>query len=354
MKIEVTSLRVVDCGPLKDVRIDFTDKETGKPLPVVLLAGANGSGKTTILEVMYGLAQLLDPTIEQVPSVLRRSMYAIMNCVVDNIPFSFHYGQLDRSEIDTPHSENIGKSRTYDLPIRISSGAFKPESTGLAKEIQTAMYNSRNTFKHSNFAPNMNDPFYEGIAHAPSFLYFSHQRAIEAVAGQEIRREPTNYEWTYKYEVVKSFAGSLSSYLIWLDYAFPKAFQFIKDYLGRIYADKKSFGIERSELKAVVHTANGGTHDVDKLSSGEQNLLIMLLELRRRLLPGSIVLIDELENSLHPAFQHRLAQGLLQLQREIPFQLIATTHAETFVDIFGTNATRVLPTPSALSEAQIK
>jgi AAA15 family ATPase/GTPase len=74
----------------------------------------------------------------------------------------------------------------------------------------------------------------------------------------------------------------------------------------------------------------------------EQNILIMLLELRRRLIPGSIVLLDEIENSLHPAFQHRLAQNLLQLQKQIPFQLILTTHQAVFVKIFGENSTRIL------------
>ena len=67
-----------------------------------------------------------------------------------------------------------------------------------------------------------------------------------------------------------------------------------------------------------------------------------VMALRRRLLPSSIVLIDEIENSLHPAFQHKLAQGLLALQREIPFQLIVTTHAPIFVEIFGAEATRIL------------
>jgi AAA15 family ATPase/GTPase len=51
-----------------------------------------------------------------------------------------------------------------------------------------------------------------------------------------------------------------------------------------------------------VRTLDGSEHPLNQLSSGEQNILIMLLELWRRLLPGSIVLIDEIENSLHTEF----------------------------------------------------
>jgi predicted ATPase len=163
------------------------------------------------------------------------------------------------------------------------------------------------------------------------------------VQGDQLYREETKYKWVHRYETVRSFKGSLSSYLVWLEYSDPPAFEQVRGVLNRIAGGNKTFEIDRKNLRAVVRTASGDTHDLSLLSSGEQNLLILLLELRRRLLPGSIVLIDEIENSLHPAFQHRLAQALLQLQEEVPFQLIATTHAETFVDVFGPKATRVLP-----------
>ena len=357
MKIEITSLRVVGCGPLQDVRIDLTDREN-KSLPVVLLAGANGSGKTTALEVMFGLFQLLDPEIRQVPPVLRRTQYAILNCLVDDIPFTIHYGSIEKAKKDPVAEENIGNSRSYESPPNAVTRRFRPsnislpDGTKLAKNVQASIKNGRMFFSPFGELRTQVDSF--GIAYAPSILYFPHHRAIESVEGQEVRRESTQYQWTHKYEVIKSFEGSFNSYLIWLDYAEPKTFQSIKAFLDTMYPDKKSFEINRRQLKAVVRTENGGVHDVDKLSSGEQNLLIMLLELRRRLLPGSIVLIDELENSLHRAFQHRLAQGLLHLQREIPFQLIVTTHAETFVDIFGTKATRILPVPSAVPAAEVK
>ena len=81
---------------------------------------------------------------------------------------------------------------------------------------------------------------------------------------------------------------------------------------------------------------------LEQLSSGEQNILIMLLELRRRLIPHSIVLIDEIENSLHPAFQHRIVNGLKRLQEIIPFQLIVTSHSLTILEAFGTQSARIL------------
>jgi len=162
------------------------------------------------------------------------------------------------------------------------------------------------------------------------------------VKGEQIHREEITYQWCYRYQNQKYFQGSLESYLIWLDYAEPEIFQVVIDFINQLNFEGKTFYIHRKTLSVMVKTRDGNEHPLNKLSSGEQNILIMLLELRRRLIPGSIVLLDEIENSLHPAFQHRLAQNLLQLQKQIPFQLILTTHQSVFVKIFGENNTRIL------------
>ncbi len=106
--------------------------------------------------------------------------------------------------------------------------------------------------------------------------------------------------------------------------------------------DGKTFSISRRDFKVLVTTQNGGSHFLEGMSSGEQHLLIMLLELRRRLLPYSIVLIDEIENSLHPAFQKKLAELLKRMQKLIPFQLIVTTPSLAIVEAFGPTSTRIL------------
>jgi predicted ATPase len=141
---------------------------------------------------------------------------------------------------------------------------------------------------------------------------------------------------------VRQFPGSFTSYLIWLDYAEPERYAQIQQFLNELNFDGKTFRVDRKALDVIVRAANRHEHPLHDLSSGEQNLLIIFTELRRKLLPGSVVLIDEIENSLHPAYQHRLAQGLLALQREVPYQLIVTTHAPAFVEIFGEENTRIL------------
>src|SRR3989337_2249555 len=53
MKVQRLFLRNV--RSIKSLDLDFRDPVTGKPMSRIVLAGANGSGKTTILECIFGL-----------------------------------------------------------------------------------------------------------------------------------------------------------------------------------------------------------------------------------------------------------------------------------------------------------
>lgn len=175
----------------------------------------------------------------------------------------------------------------------------------------------------------------------PSLLCFPHNRSIAPVSPTQVNREVIKCDWVYYYKAVRTSEGSFDSYLVWRDYAEPNTFARVIEFVDVIF-DGKTFGMHRRTLRAIVRTQDGGRHHLSELSSGEQNILIMLLELRRRLRRYSIVLIDEIENSLHPAFQHRIVNGLKQMQEIIPFQLIVTSHSLTILEAFGTQSARIL------------
>ncbi len=296
-KIKILSLTVKNCGVLKDVKIDFTDN--GKPQSVIVLGGANGSGKTTVLELIFALAELFK--FQKLPEIFRQTEYAEIELLID----------------DENHKVSFCEPSRIDFTNKLDA-----KINNLIKLNESKAINLIETI--------------------PSILYFPHNRELFSVKGEQIFREEVKYQWCYRYQNQNDFQGSLESYLIWLDYAEPEIFQVVIDFLNQLDFEGKTFYIHRKSLSVMVKTRNGNEHPLNKLSSGEQNILIMLLELRRRLIPGSIVLLDEIENSLHPAFQHRLAQNLLQLQKQIPFQLILTTHQSVFVKIFGENNTRIL------------
>jgi AAA15 family ATPase/GTPase len=343
MEIKILSLTVKNCGALKDIKIDFTDN--GKPQSVIVLAGANGSGKTTVLELIFALAELFkfhqNFKDYKLPDFLIKTEYVEIELLIYNVKHSIffakkpitykeiieklyrndnnRYGVVSESYSESMKTWNISKSDFGKKMIRLIKAS---------KDLPITFFNSSSDSNQTETIP--------------SILYFPHNRELFSVKGEQIHREEITYQWCYRYQNQNDFQGSLESYLIWLDYAEPEIFQVVIDFLNQLDFEGKTFYIHRKCLSVMVKTRDGNEHPFNKLSSGEQNILIMLLELRRRLIPGSIVLLDEIENSLHPAFQHRLAQNLLQLQKQIPFQLILTTHQSVFVKIFGENHTRIL------------
>ena len=72
--------------------------------------------------------------------------------------------------------------------------------------------------------------------------------------------------------------------------------------------------------------------DLHKLSSGEQNLLILYYNLIFKSNSKTILLIDEPENSLHVAWQSKMLDDYISMSKTTGCQVVLATHSPTFVD----------------------
>ncbi|MBI2299960.1 MAG: ATP-binding protein, partial [Armatimonadetes bacterium] len=79
-------------------------------------------------------------------------------------------------------------------------------------------------------------------------------------------------------------------------------------------ASKELFWTDEGELR--VRLANGEEHGLDALSSGEKQVLLLTGEIRRRMRPGSLLLIDEPDLHLHPHWETKLYERMLRLVEE--------------------------------------
>jgi predicted ATP-dependent endonuclease of OLD family len=327
MKLELRSVRIKNCGPIDDIKIDFFDA-SGKTLPVCVIGGANGSGKTTVLEAISAMFEFLGYS---------RSSNFLKSCFVEKSDF---YIQVDLNLTDLQINEMSLVAGKAPSDARLLSSCFEIYQWNAARgsnDSVNELYKEIN--QKQSAADNGRLP---GTGIFPTVLFFPHNRSLESVTSTQIHKEDLGYHFFYHLQTVRQFPGSLTSYLIWLEYSDTERFQQMQKFLNNLDFGGKTFHVNRKALDVFVRTESGHEHRLHELSSGEQNLLIILIELYRKLLPGSVVLIDEIENSLHPAYQHRLAQGLLALQKEFPYQLIVTTHAPAFVEIFGEENLRLL------------
>jgi AAA15 family ATPase/GTPase len=213
MDIKILSLTVKNCGTLKDIKIDFTDN--GKPQSVIVLGGANGSGKTTVLELIFALAELFK--FQKLPEILKQTEYAEIELLIDDENHKVFFSQ----------PLHIDFTKNIDEKIK-----------NLIKQNESKAINLIDTI--------------------PSILYFPHNRELFPVKGEQIFREEIKYQWCYRYQNHSDFQGSLESYLIWLDYAEPEIFQTVIDFLNQLLQTIK-LGIGKSRTK---NTGKGKHHTI--------------------------------------------------------------------------------------------
>ena len=336
MKLEIASLRLVGCGPFDDVTLNFCGPD-GKPKKTILLAGANGSGKTTVLEAIYGVFE----TMHNYPNykgILNRAKYVQANIYYDDFYFSYYFGDKPADAIFLP--DRIGRMTgealekegdIFDKAIGLMSDDSENSWTKLRKT-ETVLKSIRVLEKSEKL---------DRSEYPPSVLYFSIPRELQSVSNRYISVENYKYSRSWKNSPHSEFPGSLDSYLIWLEYSDTDEYNRVITFLNNLNLDGKNFGISRKELQAVV-IFEDASHPLSHLSAGEQNVILILLELHRRLTKGSLVVIDEIELSLHPAYQFLLVQSLKKMQDEWDFQLIFTSHSVDVLNAIGHGKTLFL------------
>jgi predicted ATPase len=92
----------------------------------------------------------------------------------------------------------------------------------------------------------------------------------------------------------------------------------------------KSIKLDKDEgYKVLSH--DGRPLDLDALSSGEQHELVLLHNLLFRVEPGSLLLIDEPELSLHVTWQDEFLADLIKIAKKVGFDAIVATHSPYIV-----------------------
>lgn len=118
-----------------------------------------------------------------------------------------------------------------------------------------------------------------------------------------------------KLEVYFPFYLSLSSF-----------FHFIKD---KELSNKTMYLDAEKGIKIIDN--NDLEVPLRKLSSGEQNLIILYFNLLFKAKPGTILLVDEPENSIHAAWQESMLEDFKSIAKVFGIQIIVSTHSLEFI-----------------------
>lgn len=80
-----------------------------------------------------------------------------------------------------------------------------------------------------------------------------------------------------------------------------------------------------------VVSEDGGSLELEMLSSGEQHELVLLYDLLFMVKPGSLILIDEPEISLHVAWQEKFLGDIQEVAQLSAFRVLMATHSPQII-----------------------
>ncbi|MBF0096302.1 MAG: AAA family ATPase [Magnetococcales bacterium] len=344
------ALTLFAMGPFQDkpFRLDFTNKQH-ESCNLYLLISPNGRGKTTLLEAMTVLMNLLDrsqpphPPHErlwsnpQARAQLDLRLTVIMTgkrreilltlAAGDGAPHETRsWGVHDLQQVQTEEQLFISWSRSpggHWKKIQ-SQDPLLDELLGL---VSLEMENVYEVFGADQIT-------------LPSLLYFDAYRDIPLInEAQSFCRPP---EWFYRPshrfgQRNDQWQHSLDNLLIWLTWLNDGRYEKCQTLLNElvfVHTNKALGTINRQYMKARI-TTGGEEHRLDQLSSSEKSLLQLLLRIHLHMTTHCFILIDELDAHLHPKLQHRIYQALKRLVVSNPnITLIMTTHARELIEVF--------------------
>lgn len=348
-KIKIKNYKIFD-----DLELDFTDSNS-KALDTIVLAGINGSGKTSILQLLqkvfseksnllrikdtpHDFGKNSDAIICEELSIEFESSLDFIN-IFKGLIFSFNQQALKR-KVGIENFNPLLKSTFTKLSvaaknkedIKIFEFCYKIENNteqftikkndflpfGILSEDDLSKYFSVLYFVASSFElddhsenkdffdliyPNKQSNERNGIVRLVDI--FSHKKEIEG------------------YLINSIINAVLENREITVKKAVDSRIEEINKILRNIKINTKLINL--TSEKAIFESPNGKKISIDDLSSGEKQLYYRAVLLSKLNIKNSLILVDEPETSLHPTWQREVIK-LYQNAGENN-QVILATHS---------------------------
>ncbi len=298
---------------LGNLELDFT-KADGSVYNTIILAGENGTGKTTILDTLSDFlnCQSIEP-FDYIDYEVHDTDYHIIPDS-NNASGGFH----KRTLVGRKKYELINRGRYYhgdDIQsdpndLRYYGYAYSKARSGF----QTGQVTSVTTQQvdAEKFEPDQNEDF----THIKQLIIDIEQQDDATWRKETLLGDISDS----KYDNFEKFHSK--------GYRFKKAF-------NEFFDEIKFAGIDNnnSQEKRVLFEKFGKQIPVDQLSTGEKQIVFRGAHLLKNVnsISDGIVLIDEPELSLHPMWQKKILsyyRGLFTNDGKQSVQMIVATHSE--------------------------
>lgn len=361
--MKLLRLYIHNSGVFQNTLIDFTHH--GEPQDLICLAGVNGSGKTTVMELIFNLINFINPDLSTQniffdrlrPNVLTWTEFAQLDVLIEDKVLSLVLGDKKNIQTNSKYTgkqsfiiENEIKSliKYFENNVVKTPEDDKDESIFIKRLTEVQEIKQFSNRRIDRIEKDIVKPLIQKVENIfreeevtqdilqtmPSVHFFNaHDREILDIRYGSIPQEKRKYEIAHRYSPDKD---DLKKTLIFYDYAHTDKFNDLKDWVNEhVLVGKSIKRIDRPHFQVVIETSKDKKeHGLELLSSGEESLLILTTQLYLRASKNVIFLIDEVDQSLHPEFQERIIRILKQLQRDKDCQILMSSHSEIIWDAF--------------------
>lgn len=313
-------------------RISFVDSETDMVRPVTILAGSNGSGKTTVLEAVEALLSYIYLPIRE-----SNLLNEVLKSGFIHLTLELTAKDID-SAYGTPQFLHIAVGQRELAPDDLER--LWPLRAVLLKDSKSSQ-----TLDHVDdlilpIRMHVRDLEVSKTMLQGGLLYFPHDRRLGHTHGGPIEQPDSEQEWLFHFSAEDQWRGSLEQLWVWQNYldlerrskhnhtaaGLPQFVESVEKVLG----ENRRIFIEEGRVRVTTPYLIDGKEisvQIDQLPSGEQQVLLLFGELARRRRQGCVLAIDEIENSLHPTLQRLVMWNLNRIAREWDSQVIVSTHS---------------------------
>ena len=297
MKIE--KVHIKNIKGIKDLELLF--KKNNEILDVIVLAGVNGSGKTTILESIKDFFDNRNVNYNEPEK--------------SNINLNIFFEDFEKNNIE----EAEKSSNNYKQPL----------------------WNFFNALRSYNYEKYNNNGLYQNLIAKrfdipPKIIYVPANNSFEEVE-TETSTLLRNYEFinivnSNVIRDVPSYIATRRNYLATIEEDLTmkeitnKVVNEINSIFDILELDVKLKGFSKDEkTMPIFENSAGEEFDINDLSSGEKQLFLRTLSIKMLEPKNSIILIDEPELSLHPKWQQRIIEVYKKIGENN--QIIIATHS---------------------------
>jgi ABC-type branched-subunit amino acid transport system ATPase component len=308
----------------------------------LLFQGANGSGKTTVLETIVVLWRMFGEWIDAGDGgrvrhewtrhyLAESELAAVEFCDFDQALPSLWLAVGRGNAWQDLKNEHPG-SQFAGL---ITFGAAKGEPKFTLELPQVDLASVRAQVQ-------------VGRISKPNVVYFPPEERLIAAAPQDNARllNLTNYSWSAEY----SPGLGIDNLLITVKAYDPQRYEGALSLANKLLANQNKRLLlrgrsNRHQVEVATEMEAPLFHSLDVLSSGEKQVVLMVVFAACLLHDGGLLIVDEPDLHIHMALAEPLVAALNHITRERKGQMIVAAHSQQVWKWFGQSAERIALSP---------